>query len=60
MMAVGSPDSAGIAGILVMISLIAVFVLLLVLLVFYFLDGTPGPNKYGPDPKGRDSGEVFA
>ena len=24
-----------------------------VLLVFYCLDGTPGPNKFGPDPKGR-------
>ncbi|MBS45957.1 MAG: DUF805 domain-containing protein [Nocardioides sp.] len=23
----------------------------LVLLVFYVLDGTPGPNKYGPSPK---------
>jgi uncharacterized membrane protein YhaH (DUF805 family) len=22
-----------------------------VLLVFYCLDGTPGPNEYGPDPK---------
>ena len=27
----------------------------LVLIVFYLLDGTPGPNKYGPDPKGRVS-----
>lgn len=27
----------------------------LVLLIFYLLDGTPGPNKYGPDPKGRVS-----
>ena len=25
----------------------------LVLLVFYLLDGTPGPNRHGPDPKGR-------
>jgi uncharacterized membrane protein YhaH (DUF805 family) len=33
----------------------------LVLLVFMFLDGTPGPNAYGPDPKGRaDAGSVFA
>jgi len=32
----------------------------LVLLVFYFLDGTPGPNKFGPDPKGRGAAEVFA
>ena len=33
----------------------------LVLLVFYVLDGTPGPNRFGPDPKGRsDAAEVFA
>lgn len=25
----------------------------LIFLVFMFLDGTPGPNQYGPDPKGR-------
>ena len=25
----------------------------IVLLVFYVMDGTPGPNKFGPDPKGR-------
>ena len=25
----------------------------LVLFVFYLLDGTPGPNRFGPDPKGR-------
>lgn len=25
----------------------------LVLLVFYVLDGTPGPNRFGPDPKDR-------
>jgi uncharacterized membrane protein YhaH (DUF805 family) len=24
-----------------------------VLLIFHLMDGTPGPNKYGPDPKGR-------
>ncbi len=23
----------------------------LILLVFMFLDGTPGPNRFGPDPK---------
>lgn len=32
----------------------------LLLLVFFCLDGTPGPNRYGPDPKGRaDAGNVF-
>jgi len=33
----------------------------LVLLVFLFLDGTPGMNRFGSDPKGRaDAGNVFA
>lgn len=31
----------------------------LVLLVFYFLEGTRGPNRYGPDPKGDPSVHVF-
>lgn len=31
------------------------------LFVFMCLDGTPGPNQYGPDPKGRvQAGDVFA
>ncbi len=25
-----------------------------VLLIFYCLDGTPGPNRFGQDPKGRN------
>jgi uncharacterized membrane protein YhaH (DUF805 family) len=25
----------------------------IMLLVFYFTDGTPGPNRFGPDPKGE-------
>jgi uncharacterized membrane protein YhaH (DUF805 family) len=25
----------------------------IILLVFMCLDGTPGPNRFGPDPKGR-------
>ena len=33
----------------------------LVLLVFLFLDGTPGSNRFGLDPKGRaGAGDVFA
>lgn len=43
-----------------MIAMLLVFVLSIVLLVFMLLDGTPGPNKYGPDPKGRGQSEVFA
>lgn len=29
-------------------------------IVFMFLDGTPGPNRFGPDPKGRTNEEVFS
>ena len=32
----------------------------IVLLVFMFLEGTQGPNQYGPDPKGRGDAETFA
>ncbi len=28
--------------------------------VVLFLDGTPGSNRFGPDPKGRTDAEVFA
>ena len=28
--------------------------------VFLFLDGTPGPNRFGPDPKGRGQASAFA
>ena len=60
MMAAGSPDSGGLAAILALLAMIAMVVLSLVLLVFYFLEGTRGPNRYGPDPKGQDAGQVFA
>ena len=43
-----------------MVAMLAAVVLGLVLIVFYFLEGTKGPNKYGADPKGRDTAEVFA
>jgi uncharacterized membrane protein YhaH (DUF805 family) len=32
----------------------------LILIVFMCFDGTPGSNRYGPDPKGRGAGDVFA
>ncbi len=60
MMAVSSPDMAALGGILAMVGLLATFLLALVLLVFYFLEGTRGPNQYGPDPKGPDTSQVFA
>ena len=49
--------SLAMAGILAMVAL----GLAIVLLVFMVLDGTKGPNKYGPDPKGGvDADKVFA
>jgi len=47
-------------GIIGIVSMLATFALGLTVLVFMFLDGTPGPNRYGPDPKGRDASRVFA
>jgi uncharacterized membrane protein YhaH (DUF805 family) len=59
-MAASSPDNPGPGGILAMVGMIMVIVLGLVLLVFLFLEGTRGPNKYGPDPKGEALDQVFA
>lgn len=30
----------------------------LILLIFYLLDGTPGHNRFGPDPKGREAADA--
>lgn len=60
MMAAGSPDNPGLGGIIAMVAGIAVLILALVLLVFMFLEGTRGPNNYGPDPKGEALDKVFA
>jgi uncharacterized membrane protein YhaH (DUF805 family) len=59
-MAASSPDNPGIGAILAMVGMIAAFGLAITLLVFMLLEGTRGPNKYGPDPKGGASEEVFA
>ena len=32
----------------------------ILLLVWYCTDGTRGPNRFGPDPKGRVDASVFA
>ena len=42
---------SGNSGWWILISLTAVGSL--VILVFALIDGTPGPNRHGPDPKGR-------
>lgn len=50
----------GSGGALTTVIGLVVLVWVVVLLVFYCLDGTKGPNKYGPDPKGGVNAEVFA
>jgi uncharacterized membrane protein YhaH (DUF805 family) len=52
--------STGAGGILAMVGGIAVLVMALVLLVFMFLEGTKGPNRFGADPKGGVDAQVFA
>jgi uncharacterized membrane protein YhaH (DUF805 family) len=32
----------------------------LIVLVFMFIEGTKGPNRFGPDPKGPDHDQIFA
>jgi len=55
----GGMATGGIIGIVAMLAYLAA---LITLLVFMFLEGTRGPNRFGPDPKGadRDTGQVFA
>jgi uncharacterized membrane protein YhaH (DUF805 family) len=55
----GSEEGMATGGIVGLIALIAYCVMAIALLVFMFLDGTRGPNQYGPDPKGNES-ETFA
>ena len=59
--AAGEPPSA-FMGIFVaaMIVGFALFIYMIVLLVFYCAPGTPGANRFGPDPYRADVSEVFA
>ncbi|HEU0133398.1 MAG TPA: DUF805 domain-containing protein, partial [Allosphingosinicella sp.] len=59
-MFVGAAVGGSIGGILAMIGMIAALGLALMLIVFMFLEGTRGPNNYGPDPKGEALDKVFA
>ncbi len=36
------------------------FLVYIAFLVIMFLDGTPGPNRFGEDPKGRGTADVFS
>jgi uncharacterized membrane protein YhaH (DUF805 family) len=58
--AVTSPDFAIGFGAVGGLSMLLAGVFGLVLLVFMFLDGTPGPNQYGPNPKYPHYGGTFA
>jgi uncharacterized membrane protein YhaH (DUF805 family) len=60
LMAAATPDNPGVGGVLAMVGVVAVLGLGLTLLVFMFLEGTRGPNNYGPDPKGEALDQVFA
>jgi uncharacterized membrane protein YhaH (DUF805 family) len=59
----GSSAASGGGMMLGGIALLLTFVSCIVLLVFYCLDGTHGPNRFGPDPKdptgAEDVAEVF-
>ena len=58
---IGQKDSTlGFVGLIMGLIYIAWLVGALVLVVFMFLEGTKGPNRYGPDPKGQNAGQVFA
>ena len=52
----GTGSANAIAMILGLVSLVWA----IVLIVFYCFEGTKGPNKYGPDPKGGVDAQVFA
>jgi uncharacterized membrane protein YhaH (DUF805 family) len=51
--------ASGSPGLSLIISL-ATLVYAIAILVFMCLDGTKGPNRYGPDPKGQVDAQVFA
>jgi uncharacterized membrane protein YhaH (DUF805 family) len=59
-MAASSGNPGGGAGLMIMLGAAGAFILAIVLFVFMLLDGTRGANRFGPDPKGREHGEVFA
>jgi uncharacterized membrane protein YhaH (DUF805 family) len=59
-MFIGAGVGGSVGGILAMVGMIAVLGLGLTLIVFMFLEGTRGPNNYGPDPKGEALDQVFA
>jgi uncharacterized membrane protein YhaH (DUF805 family) len=53
-------SGSSMGSVLATVGMLVAAVLGLTVLVFMFLDGTQGPNRYGPDPKGRADAQVFA
>jgi len=45
---------------IIMVGTVIVLVAAITLFVFMVLNGTPGANQYGPDPKNSTNAEVFA
>jgi uncharacterized membrane protein YhaH (DUF805 family) len=62
-MAGAAPDPSQAFGPLFVVTMIVglgMFIYAIALLVFYCMPGTPGPNRYGPDPYATDNfEEVF-
>lgn len=48
------------SGVIAAVLSLAAVGLSVMLFVFYCLDGTRGPNRFGADPKGANLGDVFA
>jgi uncharacterized membrane protein YhaH (DUF805 family) len=48
----GEQTGAAAGGIVMLVAMLAAFVLAIVLIVFMFMEGTRGPNRFGSDPKG--------
>ena len=59
MAAIAVPDLAIVAGLVSLLAMLVALGLGVMLLVFYFLEGTRGPNRFGPDPKGPTHEETF-
>jgi uncharacterized membrane protein YhaH (DUF805 family) len=57
-MASGSQGGMAAGGMISLVATLALFVLGIVLLVFMFMEGTRGPNKYGEDPKLGERGHA--
>jgi uncharacterized membrane protein YhaH (DUF805 family) len=50
----------GLSALMMFLMLLGFLVTSVMLFVFMLLDGTRGPNRYGPDPKAPDHREIFA